>query len=196
MAVAEELVHAAMMAARRFGCALAMVACLGAAPARAEDGFSLPAFFAGHSVSAGDIRTLGLFSERFTARFAGRAEGSALDLDERFTFEDGERLQRWHLKTRDGRVDGTVFTEDGNGVLRGPYPVSGTASPEGATLAYRGIAPGGGRMMLDFRHTMTPRGDGTVDNRVRISRFGFPLAGARVTFAKTTTALEPHLSDP
>ncbi len=176
--------------------ALAALLCLLAGPAGAADGFSLRAFFAGRSVSAGEIRTLGLFSERFTARFEGRASGATLDLDERFTFEDGERLQRWHLEERGGEVDGTVLTEDENGTLQGPFPVSGTSGPEGAVLAYRGIAPGGGSLRLDFRHAITPRGDGTVANRVRIARFGLPLAGARVTFAKSAQALAPHLSDP
>ena len=175
---------------------LALAACLAAGPARAADGFSLGAFFAGRNVSVGEIRTLGLFRERFTARFEGKAAGSVLDLDERFTFEDGERLQRWHLEERAGQLVGTVLTEDANGTLQGPFPVSGTAGLEGATLTYRGIAPGGGRVWLDFRHEMVPHGDGTVANRVRISRFGLPLAGARVTFAKTEGALAPHLSDP
>lgn len=183
---------------RRALCGAALAVSLGllALPARAADDFSLRSFFAGHSVSGGEIRTLGLFRERFTARFEGQAKGDALDLDERFRFEDGPRLQRWHLVERGGRVTGTVETEDGEGKLQGPFPVSGTSGPDGAVLAYRGIAPGGGRWRFDFRHTITPRADGTAGNRVRISRFGLPLAGARVTFAKSEAALEPHLADP
>ncbi|MBB3934090.1 DUF3833 family protein [Aureimonas phyllosphaerae] len=178
------------------GAALAASLALLALPARAADDFSLRSFFAGHSVSGGEIRTLGLFRERFTARFEGKAKGDALDLDERFRFQDGARLQRWHLVERGGRVTGTVETEDGWGVLQGPFPVSGTSGPGGAVLAYRGIAPGGGRWMFDFRHQITPRPDGTAGNRVRISRFGLPLAGARVTFTKSEAALAPHLAQP
>ncbi len=178
--------------------ALALAALVGlcVAPASAAEGFSLRSFFVGKSVSAGEIRTLALFGERFTAGFSGSVSGDELDLDERFRFADGERLQRWHLTERDGRLAGTVLTEDGEGRLQGPFPVSGTAGPGGATLRYRGIAPGGGRFQLEFRHEMTPRGDGTVENRVRASRFGLPLARATVTFAKSAEALETHLSDP
>ncbi|RIY01050.1 DUF3833 family protein [Aureimonas flava] len=196
MAVAEELVHAPMTAAPLARAALVALLCLAAGPVGAADGFSLHAFFDGDRVSAGEIRTLGLFRERFTARFRGKATGAAIDLDERFAFQDGERLQRWHLVEQDGRVTGTVRTEDEAGTLQGPFPVTGRSAPDGARLAYRGIAPGGGRFALDFVHEITPRADGTVANRVRVSRFGVPLARARVTFAKSAAALQPHLSDP
>lgn len=196
MAVAEELDDAPMSAGRLLGLALAAALCLTAGQAAAIDAFSPLSFFAGQSVSAGEIRTFGLFSERFTARFSGKAANGVLDLDERFDFEDGERLQRWHLEERNGTLSGTVRTEAADGTLHGPFPVTGMSGPAGAVLTYRGIAPGGGRFQLDFRHEMTPRPDGTVANRVRISRFGLPLARARVTFAKTQDALGAHLSDP
>ncbi|WP_192845779.1 DUF3833 family protein [Aureimonas sp. AU22] len=196
MAVAEELVDTPMRASRLSRTALAVIVVLASGSTSMADAFTLRSFFAGRSVSVGEVRTLGLFSEQFTARFEGRSSGAVIDLDERFRFEDGERLQRWHLEERGGRVSGTVRTEDGDGRLQGPFPVSGTSGPQGAVLTYRGIAPGGGRFALDFRHEMSPRAGGTVANRVRVSRFGLPLARARVTFSKSTEALEPHVSDP
>ena len=154
--------------------------------------FAIEAFFEGSSVSAGTVTTLLVSTQAFTAAFAGRREGNRIRLDERFTFPDGERLQRWDLRREGERYRGTVSTELGGGAMSPPVPVDGWLTPGGAVLAYRGYAPGGSDRLLGFRHTMTAKADGTVENRVRVSAIGLPVASSRVTFAKTPQALRRH----
>lgn len=152
--------------------------------------FALERFFAGTSFSRGIVRTFGFWTEDFTATFAGVAEGPHLKLDERFDFPGGKRLQRWDLtRVSPGRYLGTVRTEGDDGKLRAAVPVEGRLTPEGAVLDYDGYAPGGGSLLLHFRHVMTARGDGTVANHVTISKFGLPIATSDVVFAKTKAAL-------
>lgn len=164
----------------------------GGGPAPVPDGFSLAEFFDGQSVSQGTVRTALVFGEAFTASFQGRREADRLWLDERFVFDDGERLQRWDL-TRNpaGVYGGTVATEDGEGRLSAPVRVTGWATADGAVLAYDGYAPGGGDTLLAFRHVMTGNEDGTLANHVTISKFGIPIAISEVTFAKTEADLPP-----
>ncbi|NDV87576.1 DUF3833 family protein [Aurantimonas aggregata] len=169
--------------------ALPLAGC-GDAPAPVADGFSLADFFDGRSVSEGTVRTALLFEEPFTASFEGRRAAERLRLDERFVFEDGARLQRWDLsRSPAGVYTGTVATEDGDGKLSSPVPVTGWATEDGAVLAYDGHAPGGGDTLLRFRHVMSDNGDGTLANHVTISKFGIPVATSAVTFAKSEAAL-------
>ncbi len=169
------------------------VAALG--PARAESGlFDLAGFFAGPSVSAGEVTTLFSAPEPFTARFTGVAEGDTLRLDERFRFPEGERLQRWHLRFAGGRVEGTVETEGRDGTLRAAVPVEGERSATGVELRYVGYAPGGRALPLSFRHRMVANADGTLQNHVTVRLLGLPLARSEVTFAKSERDLKRHLA--
>ena len=164
----------------------------GRPPAPVADGFSLADFFDGGSFSEGTVRTALVFEEAFTASFRGWRVGDRFQLDERFRFPDGDRLQRWDLsRSPAGVYSGTVATEDAEGRLSSPVPVAGWATAEGVVLTYRGHAPGGGNTFLSFRHVMTDNGDSTVANRVTISKFGIPIATSRVTFAQSDVAL-PH----
>jgi len=164
--------------------------------ARAAAPFDLAGFFAGSSRSVGEVRTLLVFRETFTAAFTGRREGERLRLDERFAFEDGARLQRWDLTQRGAEISGTVETELGDGTLAAPVPVAGTRTPGGAVLTYRGHAPGGGATLFGFRHEMTANADGTVSNHVSVTKFGLAVATSDVTFAKSAAALAAHLPRP
>ncbi len=176
---------------RRFWHIAALLGALvqaGALPAvlAADIAFAPEQFFTGESYSSGTLTTLFVSTEAFTARFSGEAVSGGLNLDERFSFADGERLQRWELRRiGDGAYRGTVRTETGDGVLREPRPVTGRLTSSGAVLEYDGYAPGGGDTLFHFRHRMTPQPDGTVLNRVTISKLGFPVARSRVTFAKS-----------
>lgn len=171
---------------------LGYAACI--SPAKAETlTFTPEIFFAGDSSSSGTIRTLIFWKQNFTARFRGEASPGLLRLDERFAFADGERLQRWELRRVSGSLyEGTVQTETGDGVLREKRPVSGRLLPAGAVLDYDGYAPGGGDTLFHFVHRMRAQADGTVANRVTISKVGLPVATARVTFAKTPEQLPPR----
>ncbi|MEF2072076.1 DUF3833 family protein [Consotaella aegiceratis] len=170
------------------------IAIIAAAPppaSAADPGFTLEGFFEGQSFSRGQIRTLGLFEETFTARFDGRASDGWLDLTERFTFEDGDRVQRWRLhRVASDRYRGTVRTETSDGSLSAASPVVGRLTPAGAVLTYDGFAPGGDTH-LHFRHEMEAEPDGTVQNHVTISKLGIPLAFADVVFAKDPARLPP-----
>lgn len=164
------------------------VASCAAPPPPAAGSFALETFFDGTSRSRGTVRTAGVFTEDFTAGFEGRRDGDRLRLDERFAFTDGDRLQRWDLRhVSPQRYEGTVETELGDGTMGPPVPVEGYTTPRGAVLRYIGQAPGGGRTALGFRHWMERQDDGTVLNRVRITKFGVPIAGARVIFFKPPT---------
>ena len=165
----------------------ALSAC--ASPAPVVDGpFALEAFFDGASRSEGEVVTLLVWTEKLTADFAGTTNGDHLDLDETFHFEQGDRLQRWQLTAEPGgRYTGTVSTAGEDGELRPAVTVTGSKTADGAVLDYDGYAPGGSDMLLHFRHRMTRQPDGTVLNRVRISKFGLPIAGAQVVFSKPPT---------
>ena len=175
---------------------LALVAGLGlAGPVFAADGlFDLAGFFAGQSVSAGEVRTLFVSREAFTARFTGRKMGDTLRLDERFRFPEGERLQRWTLTFDGPLIRGTVETEGSDGALHAPVPVEGERDGTQVVLRYRGFAPGGGSLKLSFRHEIRPNGDGTLGNDVTVRLLGLPLAHSEVTFAKTDGDLSRHLA--
>ncbi|WP_182085971.1 DUF3833 family protein [Aureimonas sp. ME7] len=160
--------------------------------AQAHDTTDVFAFFDGRSVSEGRIRTLLVFKETFTATFQGRAVADHLDLDERFHFEDGERLQRWALDRNGMSVSGTVRTEQKDGALSQPFPVRGELTTDGMVLHYQSIAPGGGSLLLNFRHEMHANADATIANTVGVSKFGLPLARSSVTFAKSEDALRAH----
>jgi hypothetical protein len=157
--------------------------------ANAAGSFALETFFDGSSASQGAIETGYVSAEPFTAGFSGTATGGDLVLDERFHFAKGDRLQRWRLNALPGgRYAGTVETERGDGVLAAPVPVTGYRTTDGAVLTYEGYAPGGGSMLLHFRHVMQAQRDGTVLNTVGVSKFGIPVAGARVVFSKPPAA--------
>lgn len=159
-------------------------ACASPSP-KAAVPFDAVAFFEGHASSRGTMRTALVFTQGFTAEFDGRRQNGALVLDERFRFPEGRRLQRWRLMPiGGGDYRGSVETEGGDGALHAPVPVRGRATAEGGLeLSYRGYAPGGDTL-LDFRHRMVPRPDGTVENRVRVWKFGVPVATSRVVFRR------------
>ena len=162
-----------------------------AEPPAADAGgsFALERFFDGSSQSQGEIDTAYVSAETFTADFTGTATEESLALDERFHFAKGDRLQRWTLAVRPGgRYEGTVETESGKGVLSAPVPVSGYKTADGVVLDYDGYAPGGGSLVLHFRHVMQAQPDGTVLNKVQVSKAGIPVAGASVVFSKPPTA--------
>ena len=156
----------------------------------AAGGFDLERFFGGRSYSSGTVTTALVFEKAFTATFEGSRHGRTLDLDERFVFPDGRHLQHWHLaEVSPGRYRGTVATELDGGGMAPAVPVEGFATARGAVLDYDGYAPGGGETVLHFRHQMTALADGTVANRVTVSKFGLPLATSKARFAKSRAAL-------
>lgn len=174
-----------MRTALALGLAASLAGCAGSPVPDAAGAFAPERFFQGASVSHGEIRTAFVFREAFEADFEGKGEAGRLVLDERFHFEDGDRLQRWNLRpVGDGRYLGTVETEDGEGRLARPVPVTGFRTARGFVMDYDGFAPGGGATTLRFRHVMELQPDGSVANRVGVSKFGLPLASASVVFSK------------
>lgn len=155
--------------------------------------FDLFSFFEGASYSKGTVTTAFFFDESFTAAFSGETADRRLMLDERFVFADGKRSQQWDLaETAPGRFAGTVTTELDTGKPAPAVPVAGYATANGAVLDYEGYAPGGGKTLLHFRHVLTMQVDGTVANRVTVSKYHLPLATSAVTFAKSLAALTNH----
>lgn len=157
---------------------------------RSEGGaFDLAGFFEGRSVSTGMITTALVKRERFTASFTGERLEDAFRLEERFRFEDGERLQVWRLTPAANGFEGTVETEGRDGALFPPVPVTGIANEDGVVLEYEGYAPGGRGRLLHFRHHMRAQADGTLANHVVVSKFAVPLATSTVVFTREAGAL-------
>lgn len=171
--------------------------CSGLPPLSTAGSFAIDSYFDGASRSEGEIDTLFFWRETFTARFVGhREETGEFALDETFQLRAGERLQSWRLQALpDGRYEGTVRTADRDGLMSPASPVAGYRTAEGAVLDYDGYAPGGGSMLLHFRHIMTDQRDGIVLNRVEVSKFGIPLAKAHVVFSKVPSAGLPSSKD-
>ncbi|SMC71002.1 Protein of unknown function [Fulvimarina manganoxydans] len=146
---------------------------------------TLLSFFDGTTLSRGRLDQIASDPESFTARLTGTYRNARLKLREAFRFSDGQPLQIWDLSAdRKGTISGTVSTQAEDGVMSQAFPVSGWATQDRLVLDYDGIAPGGGATRLHFHHSMTRQGDGTVENRVTISKFYHPLATSTVTFFK------------
>ncbi|WP_114389875.1 DUF3833 family protein [Notoacmeibacter marinus] len=176
---------AARPVAKSLGILLLAIALNGGVPTHglsADRSFDLFAFFDGEARSEGTVDPLVGSRDMFTARFKGRVENGRLRLVETFTFTHGEFDQIWELNRDGASIAGTVRTEDDNGVLSGPVPVSGQLWPDGALLAYDGYAPGGSNTVFAFTHRMTAQPDGTVRNDVTLAKWLLPLARSMVTF--------------
>ncbi|MER0236797.1 DUF3833 family protein [Fulvimarina sp. MAC8] len=142
-------------------------------------------FFDGKSSSKGTVTTLFVSTEAFTARFDGKYSEGELKLDERFTFSDGEALQRWDLFAhRDGSISGTVTTGIADGTMTEPRPVSGEYDRQRLVLDYDGFAPNGSDTLFHFHHVMQREQNGTMTNDVTVSKYYLPLASSDVTFYK------------
>ncbi|MEE2951334.1 MAG: DUF3833 family protein [Pseudomonadota bacterium] len=146
---------------------------------------TLLSFFDGTTLSRGRLDQIASDPESFTARLTGTYRNARLKLREAFHFSDGQPLQIWDLSAdRKGTISGTVSTQAEDGAMSQAFPVSGWATQDRLVFDYDGIAPGGGKTRLHFHHSMTRQGDGTVENRVTISKFYLPLATSTVTFFK------------
>jgi hypothetical protein len=179
--------RAAFLLAASAAAGTLLAACAERLPAGAT--FDPASFFDGRATSRGTVATALVFRQPFTADFQGRRDGGALVLDERFHFPAKRRLQRWRLRpSGGGGIAGSVETEGRSGALHPPVPVEGTRTADGGIeLRYDGFAPGGDAR-LHFRHRMVLQADGTVLNRVCVSKFGIPVAGARVVFERVPAA--------
>ena len=148
-------------------------------------GETLLFFFDGTTLSRGRLDQIASAPESFAARLDGTYREDTLKLREAFRFSDGEPVQIWDLTADNtGAISGTVSTEAEDGTMSQAFAVTGRTDRNRLVLDYDGIAPGGGETRLHFHHSMTRQGDGTVENRVTISKFYLPLATSTVTFFK------------
>lgn len=129
-------------------------------------------FFAGHTRSSGIFENrIGKSQQRFSTDAAGQLRGNLLTLHQTFRYEDGRTQQRqWQIRRLDAhRYEGTA--NDVVGYAHGT--IAGDTFRFSYTVA---LKPGNPFFTVRLEQVMTLRGDGTVENRATISKFGLTLS--------------------
>ncbi len=138
----------------------------------------------------GEVRAHGMFTDRsgkvvrrFTVRMLCRWSGDDGELDERFTYSDGQTERRvWHLKKLrgpgnegryTGRADDVVGTAEGR--------VAGNAFQWKYTLK---LPVDGSVYEVQFDDWMYLMGDGVMLNKAVMSKFGVRLGEVTLAFTK------------
>lgn len=142
--------------------------------------FDLLAYFEGETRAHGVFEDrAGKLKRRFTVEMTGRAEGSALILDEAFLFDDGERQHRtWRLE----RGMGQSFTgtcDDSVGVAQGRFG-------EGSAVlsSVLRVKAGKRHISIAFDDIFHDTGGGTVLNRSTLRKWGVRLGQVLILFRK------------
>jgi hypothetical protein len=141
-------------------------------------------YFAGRTQATGVFEDrFGKLRRQFVVEIEGRVEGNNLILDERFTYDDGEKQQRiWTLtRTSPTTYEGRASDVPGvaKGVLTGnafnfKYDVDlkvGTKK-DGTPKTWR----------VKFDDWMFLQPNGVVINRAYVSRFGFDIGSVTIAF--------------
>ena len=142
--------------------------------------FDLLSYFEGNTTACGvfEGRT-GALKRRFVVEMTGRAEGSALVLEEHFLFDNGERQDRtWTLT----RGDGQNFT----GVCEDSVSeATGSFEHGRATLCSSLRLEVGRRLVaMRFDDVFYNAGDGTVLNRSTVTKWGIRVGQVLILFRK------------
>lgn len=166
-----------------FAGALTLAGCGGLQPADfANDGptFRPELFFEGEVSSEGVIEgRSGAPTGRVATASTGRREGDALVITQTLTFDDGRRQERvWRLRRLDDhRYEATAT--DIVGVAIGE--AQGSVFRLSYTLALR---PGNPLANVGMLHWMYLQDDGTMVNRVRVTKLGVTVAQVTERFRK------------
>ncbi len=135
----------------------------------------------------GRSRAWGIFEDRFgnlrrefTVEIAGRREGAdTLILEEDFVYSDGETERRiWRI----ARKAPGVYEGNADGVI-------GVAEGRSAGNAFRfryafALKVGESRWNVDFDDWMFLQPGGVILNRARVSKWGFTLGEATISFMR------------
>jgi len=147
--------------------------------AGAETPLRLEDYFSGRS------RAWGMFEDRFgrirrqfTAEIVGRWDGKVLELDQDFTYSDGETLRReWRIARReDGSYNATANDVIGSAV--------GAASGNALTLTYIvKLTFFGIPLRVTVEDWMFLQPGGVLLNRARVSKWGVTLGRVTLVYA-------------
>ena len=144
--------------------------------------FTLESLFVGSIEGEGVFTNSWTRSERrFLVDIVGTWDGRVLTLQEDFVYDDGEKDHKtWRFeKKAPGVYDGR--REDVVGVAR-------DWTEEAAVRLEYAVKLGG--VVLNFADTLEPRGDGSVLNRARVSKWGVPIG--RVELAMRPVRAAPQ----
>ncbi|HEV7485262.1 MAG TPA: DUF3833 family protein [Thermoanaerobaculia bacterium] len=141
-------------------------------------------FFEGPVHSWGVIENRkGSPQSRFRTEVEGRRTGDTLTLTQHFFYEDGRTQQRvWQVR----RAGDHRFEATANDVS-GPGPGLGEAYGNTFFWEYTlELRPGNPLMNVQMHHWMYLQADGTVMNRVRVTKFGITLSQISEHFQRGT----------
>jgi hypothetical protein len=142
------------------------------------------AFFAGTTDAWGMFqRRGGDVVKRFHVEIEGRTENGALQLDERFKYDDGSTQRRlWRLVAQEGgRWQGTAPDVKG--------PAYGEAAGNALRWRYTLLLPvDGSTYEVHFDDWMFLIDDCTMINRASMRKFGFELGQVTLMFRKRSCA--------
>jgi len=156
-------------------CILAFAGCGSMSPLKFDGGtpeFNPMSFFEGPVRSWGVIENgRGNPRKRFRVDVDGKREGEVLTVTQHFFYEGGRREQRvWHIR----QAGPHRFEATANDVVGTSVGEShGNAFIWEYTLA---LHPGNPLLNVRMHHWMYLQGDGTMTNRVRVTKFGIPLS--------------------
>ena len=150
-------------------------------PASARETFQLEDFFVGKTVGRGYFESeIAGVRRDFTVHVRGTFEDDILTLVEDFVYDDGERDRAvWKFrKTADDRYVG-VRTD-----IVGTAPVRVTSDGVRFTYVLDVRNQEGETQRLRFSDVLYKQPDGTVYNRARVKKFGFPVGKVEVVFKR------------
>ena len=167
----------------RFFIAILMVLTTALVSAAAEntDSFRLEDFFQGRTVAHGSLSAINGINRQFDVKLSGQWDGTMLKLVEDFVYYDGvEETKTWYFKKIDeGRYIGRRDDVEGLANVR----VFGNT----AYYSYKLYLDAENRKnLVRLVDRLTLKSDGTVENRAAVFKFGVPVGGVKVNFAKAS----------
>lgn len=159
-----------------FAAAMLMIATL-LYPAQAAPEFIMEDVFPGNMIATGSFSAINGVKREFTVDVISRWNGKRLKIEERFTFDDGEKdVKTWrftkvgpnkYIGTREDVIGTTTLTTRGNK----------------ATFNYSVyLDPKNNAQKVHFYDTMILNEDGSITNRALVTKFGLPVARVKVDF--------------
>lgn len=133
----------------------------------------------------GRVRSWGMFEDRFgrirrqfTAETIGRWDGQTLQLDQDFTYSDGETLRREWSITKDENGNYVATANDVIGSAEGAAAGNALSLTYIVKLTYFGIP-----IEVDVEDWMFLQPGGVLLNRARVSKWGVTLGRVTLVYA-------------
>lgn len=146
-------------------------------PAQAAPEFIMEKVFPGNMVATGSFAAINGVKRSFEVDVISRWNGKRLKIEERFTYDNGEKdVKTWrftkvgpnkYIGTREDVIGTTTLTTHGN---KAKFNYWVYLDPKNKAQKVR------------FYDTMILNEDGTIENRALVTKFGLPVAKVRVDF--------------